>query len=226
MKKKNIIILTIVSLVVIATSSTLAWFFTNKETNGDLNPGSLSKALTIDTYFNVDNTKVDASSYKNNNLLVCNGSDYIKNDISDSNYILNNKENNIKNLVIDLELKPQISMCVRVKILSNVVLQKYYYNTKTYRNTSLKEDINNTLFTISDDNWYFDSETRFYYYRSIIKKNDNQTINFVSGGKQFEVNTKSISYYENYIYNIGIEAEVVQANRYQEVWNITDDFLN
>lgn len=226
MKKKNIIILVIASLIVITSSTTLAWFFTSKETNGEITPVKLNESVSIDSYFSVNSNKVDAKNYISNGLLVCNGSDYIKNSVDDTSYIKNNKENNISNLMIDINYNAPIAICLRVKLKSNIVLSKYYYNSKTYRNSSIKEEISNNNFTIDSKTWYFDSQTRYYYYKKNINKNEKNTINFITGGKTFNVNTKSVSYYENYIYNIGISLEVVQANRYQSVWNVNGDFLN
>lgn len=226
MKKKNIIILIIASLIVITSSTTLAWFFTSKETNGEITPAKINESVNIDSYFNVNNNKILATNYISNGLLVCNGSDYIKNNVEDTSYILNNKENNINNLKIDISYDAPIAMCIRVKIQSNIILSKYYYNTKTYRNSSIKEEVNSSNYTISENTWYFDTSTRYYYYKKIINKNEKNTLNFITSGKTFNVNTKSVSYYESYIYNIGISLEVVQANRYQSVWNINGDFLN
>lgn len=225
MKKKNIIILVIAFLVVIISSTTLAWFFTSKETNGEITPVKLNESVNVDSYFNISNSKVSSKNYISNGLLVCNGGDYVKNNVDDTSFILNNKENNITNLKIDISYNAPIAMCIRIKLKSNIVLSKYYYNSKVYRNSSIKEDVNNTNYTIDSSTWYFDSQTRYYYYKKIINKNESNSINFVSGGKTYQVNTKSVSYYEEYIYNIGITLEVVQANRYQSVWNINDDFL-
>lgn len=225
MKRRNIIILIIVSLVVIISSTTLAWFFTSKEANGEITPTKLNDSVSINSYFNFNSNNIEAKNYISNGLLVCNGSDYIKNNVDDASYIKNNKENNIANLKIDISYNAPIAMCIRIKLKSNIVLSKYYYNSKVYRNSSIKEDVNNTNYTIDTNVWYFDSQTRYYYYKKIINKNESSSINFVSGGKTYQVNTKSASYFEEYVYNIGITLEVVQANRYQSVWGINDDFL-
>ena len=70
-----------------------------------------------------------------------------------------------------------------------------------------------------------DLSSGFMYYNHLIEKNQNYIINFITSGNPKAVKN-TITYYEECFVYFDLIVEMVQANRFSEIWGIPYNFFN
>jgi hypothetical protein len=79
-----------------------------------------------------------------------------------------------------------------------------------------------TILNIS--NFIYDSNSGYLYYNSILEKDQTYVIDFISGGLPQYARTTA-DYYEECTVFLDFALDVVQANRFSEVWGISINFF-
>lgn len=143
-------------------------------------------------------------------------------------------ENYVGNLKIDLKVKPVVAARLRIKIKQETELIRYYIDQSPenpipplreavyhpdkdfpyYPFSLLKFD---SSFTIRQN------DDGFMYYDQIVGKNSEIIIPIINTGDPYTVRSNSVLYEECYLY-LDMELDMVQANRFSEVWGISETF--
>jgi hypothetical protein len=79
-----------------------------------------------------------------------------------------------------------------------------------------------TILNIS--NFIYDSDSGYLYYSSVLEKDQTYVIDFISGGVPQYVRSTA-DYYEECTVFLDFSLDVVQANRFSEVWGISINFF-
>ncbi len=144
--------------------------------------------------------------------------------------------NYIGNMKIDIRVKPVIAARIRVKIRQETELIRYYIDQNPDNPIPpLREAVYHSdkgfpyypfsLLKFDEDFTVKNNDDGFLYYDQIIGKNSKITIPVISSGDPYTVRSNSVLYEECYLY-FDIKLDIVQANRFSEVWGIEDTFFN
>lgn len=145
-------------------------------------------------------------------------------DISETNYI--------DNLYISINVDVSIASRLRFKLYESYELTRYYHNQEE---TVLKEiiyidqqDEFSYPFSLMKKGMftnYFKDEQDYMYIDQIITPEQTFVFNIIDGGFAYPIRENSLFHETCYLY-LAFEFEVVQANRYQEIWNLETDPFN
>jgi hypothetical protein len=72
---------------------------------------------------------------------------------------------------------------------------------------------------------YFKDEQDYMYVDQVITPEQTFVFNIIDGGNFYPIRENSLFHETCYLY-LAFEFEVVQANRYQEIWNLETDPFN
>lgn len=145
-------------------------------------------------------------------------------------------ENYITKLKVDLEFTPEISSRMRIKIMDVYELTRTYEPREGIDPISpLIENINVTAkpdgyhpfsFLLYGDNYHpiFD-QNGYEYWPDILRANQQMVIHLIDGGMGYPVRQNEI-YHENCLLRLRLSIEVVQANRFPEIWSLDPGFFN
>ncbi|PKK94027.1 MAG: hypothetical protein CVV61_01665 [Tenericutes bacterium HGW-Tenericutes-6] len=143
------------------------------------------------------------------------------------------KPNYIEHLKIDITLSSKIASKMRFMIKDEWILTRTFNPDAMYPMDPVIESIyfseqsdiyfpysylkkgDLSLFKFHDDG--------YAYYLPTIDKNETVMINLISGGKPYLVRENDL-YVETCVIRIGLEVELVQANRFYEIWGIDQTF--
>ncbi|AUD62812.1 hypothetical protein BK010_04130 [Tenericutes bacterium MO-XQ] len=145
-----------------------------------------------------------------------------------------NADNYVGKLKIDIKVEPVIAARLRVKIKQETELIRYYIDQNPENPIPpLKEAVYHSdqgypyypfsplrfdpTFTIKQN------DDGFMYYDQIIPKSSETIIPVIEYGDPYTIRVNSVLYEECYMY-IDIDLDIVQANRFSEVWGISDTF--
>ncbi len=143
-----------------------------------------------------------------------------------------NELNYIENLSISIHVNVSIASRLRFKLYESYELTRYYHNVDE---TIVKEVIyideqdeftypyshlGKGLFTN-----YFKDEDDYMYVDELIFPNQIYVLNLIDGGHPYLVRDNTL-FSETCMLYLAFEVEVVQANRYQEIWNLDTDPFN
>ncbi len=145
-------------------------------------------------------------------------------------------DNYIGNMTIDLVITPDVAARLRFKIQQEWELQRYY----------LDQDPENPIDPIFESIYHSQKPSEYYpyslmmwaggintqyeqdgmvYYMDVIPSSEETTISLIDGGSPYTVRTNSALYEECYVY-FDLFLDVVQANRFSEVWGIDPAYFN
>lgn len=124
----------------------------------------------------------------------------------------------ITDLTVKVKFTPKITSYLRISINDVWKLKRTYDNQKvTEQYISVENQIRYNL----AENWVYDPITRYFYYINIIpKSSETLEIDFITSGIGME-ETSSLRYTDEYTVRIDFSADVVQANRIEEVWFVS-----
>jgi hypothetical protein len=145
-------------------------------------------------------------------------------EISEANYI--------DNLSLSIIVDVSIASRLRFKLYESYELTRYYHNQEE---TVLKEiiyidqqDESSYPFSLMKKGMftnYFKDEQDYMYIDLVINPDQTYVFNIIDGGYAFPIRENSLFHETCYLY-LGFEFEVVQANRYQEIWGLDTDPFN
>lgn len=140
--------------------------------------------------------------------------------------------NYIDNLSLSVVVDVSIASRLRFKLYESYELTRYYHNQDE---TILKEiiyidqqDEFSYPFSLMKKGMftnYFKDEQDYMYVDQVIYTDQTYTFNIIHGGNAYPIRENSLFHETCYLY-IAFEFEVVQANRYQEIWNLETDPFN
>lgn len=146
-----------------------------------------------------------------------------------------NAENYVGNLKIDLKVKPVVAARIRLKVKQETELIRYYIDQNPENPI---EPLREAVYHPDKDFPYYpfsllkfdpsftikQNDDGFMYYDQIVGKQSETIIPLIESGDPYTVRSNSVLYEECYLY-IDIELDIVQANRFSEVWSISETFF-
>lgn len=225
--KKLYLIIAIVMIALI-TTTTIAWLSFGEEIEKIFKPGD----FTVSTRFYEihDGTEVD---------LVDDRGVYHLNGLSETDYIniVDRLEENEKNsnhlekLAIEIKVNAKIAGYLRVKVMDEWVVTKTYPQLQNKKVSEVifieheyEQNGKEVFFPfVLADGWVYDEATEYCYYEHIVDKTDGAevTIPFITGGFNYKPKD-SASFYEVCEVKVSNIAEMVQANRLEALWGMTE----
>lgn len=140
--------------------------------------------------------------------------------------------NYIDNLSLSVSVDVSIASRLRFKLYESYELTRYYHNQEE---TILKEivyiDQQDELsypFSLMKKGMftnYFKDEQDYMYVDQVIGSDQIYVFNIIDGGYAYPIRENSL-FHETCILYLAFEFEVVQANRYQEIWGLETDPFN
>ena len=214
---RNILTLffTVLIIVILFTSTTLAWISISQIKNVNTEFGSFEISATITS--SDQNVIFDHGTYLINGLTQADQESLFER-LPDLSEKVNTSY--IENLEISVNISADIAGYMRVKILDEwSIIRRYFdFDRESIESIFRSED---SLFPyILAEGWVYDKATRYCYYTKLIEKGtENQSIPFITSGLSYTPKTSSI-FYELCEVAISTSIEVVQANRYEALWHI------
>lgn len=220
---KRLIILIIAVLAALSTSLYAYAYFENSQDYGFVIE---TGEFEVTAYISFDDTEIDINSpYYDavNDALIINAYD-------------ENSENYIGKLKVDFVINPNIAARVRIKLLDEWEL------TRTYAIQNEEEPVDPlvqiiyhtaksevyhpfSLFKVgSGYNPIYDNEG-YGYIEGILNKNEEKIIHFIDGGDGYSTRENEI-YSETCFVHLRFTINVVQANRFAELWSLDTDFFD
>ena len=213
MKQVKQSILILIVFIIALTGSIYAWFEITQTQDLDLEPGSFE--VTIDVLFNdVSVVSTDEFYDSETRILTINAYD------TDS-------DNYINKLKIQIAVDTHNSARVRVRIQDEwIVIRDYLGEFQTTRIIP-GNVVDNQLvqpFNIHSNFFQVDGDPH-YYYEGIINKLEPLNIVFLNGGIHRPIRITD-TFTETIYVRFSIYVDVVQANRFAEVWNVSDTIFD
>ena len=137
--------------------------------------------------------------------------------------------NYIGKLNISVEVKSSIASRFRLRLQDEWQLYRYYYQSDTvvssviYHERTPEGPIDNPF--IVDNSFNYKSDNNgFIYYDGILMPNVSYEFNIIDRGTRYNVRMTD-NYYEECVVHLDFYFDIVQANRFSERWNISEDFF-
>lgn len=138
--------------------------------------------------------------------------------------------NAISKLKIQLVVRSEYAIRLRIKLMESYIKERFYLQTEDTLQeiVAIKENREgyHPYSNLIKGSTYISKlgEDGYQYYPSIIEENETVTIDLIDGGllTYARVNEQFI---ENIYLDLSLMVEVVQANRYQELWGLPIDFF-
>ncbi|MBN2300726.1 MAG: hypothetical protein JXC31_06015 [Acholeplasmataceae bacterium] len=220
--KLSIVILVLILSVLSSALFAYAYFENTNQYGFAIEAGD----ATITAFVSFDGVYVDLNSpYYNveQNTIIVNPYDE-----SSLNYI--------KDLKIDIEVTPNIASRVRIKLLDEWELTRTYHDID--QQYPIEPIVETIYHTIKDDSFHpfsllklgngympiYDDQG-YGYLTDVLTLNQTTTIHLIEGGEQYLVKSNNI-YSETCELQLRFLIDVVQANRFPEIWNLDSDFFD
>lgn len=140
--------------------------------------------------------------------------------------------NYVGNLNISLKTTPHIASRLRVKLMDEWRIRRHYIESiginDIFQNVYIRADENGQLinpFMVASDLDYQIDQDGYMYYMPIINKGEELDVEWIVGGIPYPVHITETFEEECTLY-LDILVEIVQANRFSEVWGISEDFYS
>lgn len=239
-----IILLTIILIISVMLPLTFSWLSEEGSIGGNITIGGIE--VEIKSYFEyLDETETlvtknafDPLAAPNcydseKGLLSINGSlksAVLEQHENDTNYV----PHFLDDFKVAIELTPDITSYLRIRVFDEWTITRFYYSFNAEQIYSIyHEGINIFPFDLADNSWrvkgdvgysslwYYDADTQYVYYRDPLPKGVTVTIPFVFGGDAY-LPKISRTYIDTCDLILNIRVEVVQANRFSQIWGITE----
>ncbi|MBU1141325.1 MAG: hypothetical protein KKG64_02255 [Firmicutes bacterium] len=218
------LIVSIVMILMAITSSTLfayAYFENNEDYGFVLQTGDFE----ITAYISFDGESIDLNSpfYDvNEDVLLINAFD-------------EDSENYIGKLKVDIAVHPNIAARVRLKLLDEwELVRTYIEQNPDYPIDPIVETVYHTakgaeyhpfsLLKVGVGYSPIYDSNGYAYLAEVLPKDEITTIHFIDGGDSYPTRENEI-YYETCLINLRMIIDVVQANRYADIWSIDPSFF-
>jgi len=141
-------------------------------------------------------------------------------------------ENFINNLKITFTFSVDNPARFRVKIQDEWQLTRTYYDTSyviveavSHENQALIPGNENFPFIITNVSSYlYDPISGYLYFNTVLEENQTYVIEFITGGRPYPARSTT-AYYEDVSVYLDLIVDVVQANRFSQVWGVSPDFF-
>lgn len=212
----SIMLLTMVSVII-----SYAYFQVNETHGITISVGEFDVEFVVK--FNDVTVTVDSPYYNENGKIVANAFDELA-------------DNYIGNMTIDLVITPEVAARMRFKIQQEWELQRYYIDQdpeypidpvfeSIYHAPKASEYYPFSLMLWADGISVSHEQNGMIYYMDIIPSSTETIIPIIDGGTNYTVRTNSVLYEECYVY-FDLYLDIVQANRFAEVWGIDPAYFN
>lgn len=222
MRNRRMILSLALLLLIIASTFgiTYAYFRTRKEHGIIIETGEFNVELMI--YFD--------------DLLIDQNSPYY--DPVKKQVIINAFDVTAKNYIGDLRITmvihPQVASRFRIKLMDQWEMRRVFINqSETDPIPDIVENLYfepksnlyypHSLLRMNPDFTYIYAPDGYLYFDKILRKNQIETIDIIQGGDPYPVRFNEVFQETVYVY-IDIFIDIVQANRFSEVWGIPRDF--
>lgn len=211
---RRILIFVILYIIALLSSVYLTFAYYTKEGTSSIVMTTGDARIVFDIRF--DELIVDQSSIyydSSNKKMIINASNPMS-------------ENAISKLKININIDSDYAARVRIKVMESYVKSRYYLATEEtlYESMAVTESrIGYHPFSYLTYGEGYDlvySDDGYQYMPSILLENETYIIPVVSGGLTTYARSNS-QFIETITLYLSIDVEVVQANRYQEIWGIT-----
>lgn len=198
------IVLTLILVAFLSVGLTSAYLTDSKSKDNTLTIGHL-EICEIHVYFEKDGTILDASP-------AATVDDRYKTGVYEINITNPNDMKYIKNVKVDIYINSNVDAYLRVRLKDQIIRKRTNYLGDKTETAITREP---TFFNYDATEWYKDENINpyntFYYYMTKVKKltEDPLKISFVIPyGEAHDYN----AYGEGYVLQLGVEADLVQAN--------------
>ncbi len=217
--------LSIVSLFLAINASMLfayAYFENQSNYGFDYSIGDIE----VTAYISFDGTYIDTSSpyydYDNHSIII-NADDPLS-------------ENYIGNLSVDIQINPNVVARARIKVLDEWELTRTYTDAgELYPIDPVVETVylSNqdasyhpySLFLMGDGYHPIYDDQGYGYLSEVLNKNVTTTIHLIDGGSMYPVKHNDI-YSESCSVHLKLVVDVIQANRFPELWGLDSTFFS
>jgi len=210
---KGILIIFILYLMALIGSIYYTYAFFNKDETHQIN-FNIGTAV-IETEVAFDGIPIDSSSPyydQNNELIIINASDP-------------ESENAISKLSIEISITSEYASRIRIKLKESYIKERRYLTTgetltETMAVTEDRTGFHPFSYLMKGDTYQMIiGDEGYQYYPNILNENSQLVLPIISGGLTFYGRTNT-QFVETITLKLQIIIEVVQANRYQEIWGI------
>ncbi|HNZ78077.1 MAG TPA: hypothetical protein PKG96_00530 [Bacilli bacterium] len=135
---------------------------------------------------------------------------------------------------VKIELTPDITSYLRIKVFDEWKVTRFYYSFNTEQIYSIYHEGDNIFpFHLTDEewrvsgevgydsSWYYDAETKYVYYTEPLEKGVLASLPFIFGGDAY-LPRISRTYIDTCDLILNIKVEIVQANRFSQIWGIDE----
>lgn len=217
-RKLFIALFTILTVIFISFSLTYSWFIKTNESTFIIDTGEFSSSLAV--AFNGSIISSGSPYYDTQKKVV----------IVDAGNSLST--NHIGKLTVSLTITPEVTARFRIKIQDEWRLKRTYIALGTTIEEAMSHEKGELIpgnalypFTIANiANYTYDSESGYLYYNLLLEKGQIYNISFITTGLTHPVVSNSVFNEECIVY-LDFIVDIVQANRFSEVWGISPDYF-
>lgn len=145
-------------------------------------------------------------------------------------------DNYIGDLTIDLVVRPEVAARMRFKVQQEWELQRYYKDQDplnpidpifetVYHSEKTSDYYPYSLLKWASGMSVKSEQDGMIYYTEVIPSSETITIPIIDGGDSYTVRSNTVLYEECYVY-IDLFIDLVQANRFAEVWEIDSTYFD
>ncbi len=222
--RPRLIQLALLSIMVFAItmSFTMAWFQRNEERGLIIETGEFEVELLV--YFDGVLMDINSPYYdRENGILIVNAFD-------------TESENYIGNLEVKIAVTPEVAARMRIRLHQEWTLVRTYLDQNPEDpvppvTEAIYHEMKGTgyypfsLFKTGPGFAAIFDVNGYAYMPDIIPKNQTTVINLIDGGDRYPVRTNPVFLEECYVH-LTFFVDLVQANRFVEIWAIEPDFFD
>ena len=246
--KKNspyVILMIVIIVLAISIPFTIAWLSKDASIDGTINIGGTE--LQIDAFFEYTD-EYDVTTTKNafnpieatgcydseKGLLYFNGE--MKSAVLEQ-YAADGEEYNeffLDDFKVQITVTPDVTSYLRIRVYDEWTITRFYSSFNTEQVYSIYHEGENIFpFNLVDNSWrvsgetgystlwYYDADTKYVYYTEPLEKGTEVTLPFIFGGDSY-IPKISRTYSDTCDLILNIRLEVVQANRFSQIWGIEE----
>lgn len=190
---------------------TFAYFNKDQQSDIELQPGD----ATITTEIRFDGVPIDSTSPyfdQTNNQIIINASDPFS-------------VNALSKLSVQIQINSSYASRVRVKVMESYVKERYYILTgetltETMAITENRDGFHPFSYLAYGNSYHMiRGDEGYQYYPYVLEEENDLQLNIIEGGLTV-YGRENTQFIETITLRLSIIVEVVQANRYQQIWGI------
>ena len=210
---KRLLIVLILYVFALVSSLYITYTYYKKETSTEINLSTGNAEIQILMSFD-DYTVDGLSTYydSSRNVLIVNASD-------------ETSVNALSKLKIDLMITPSYASRIRIKWMESYIKERHYLDQSETIREAMAINVHRagfhpfSLVMMGEGYEVIHHEDGYQYIDHIVSERSSLMLNIADGGLMMYARSND-QFTETIIIEISLMVSVVQANRYQEVWNI------